>query len=254
MTFKRLRISLLVLILGLVVHAQINDRARIASWDVPLFVAVFPIDADGRQLTAQTIERLRQIDFEPLSEAMAREARRYGLRLDRPVYIELGQQIVQPPPDPPAAGGFFQRAWWVARMRWWLWRFDDQGLDPDIVVLARYHDPQRHPVVPHSVGVENLRVAIANVFSGRAPHGENLVVILHEILHTVGARDKYHLASGLPVFPNGYAEPKKSPLYPQQMAEIMAGRIPLSQSQAVQAPDLDRILIGPLTAAELGWR
>src|SRR6056297_3105473 len=166
MTFKTLRISLLVLILLLVVHAQLNDRARIARWDVPLFVAVFPIDADGRALTSGTIERLRQTDFEPLSEAMAREAGRYDLSLTRPMYIELGQPIVQPPPSPPADGGFLQRAWWVGRMRWWLWRFDDQGLDPDIVVLARYHDPELHPVVPHSVGVEHLRVAVANVFAG----------------------------------------------------------------------------------------
>jgi len=141
----------------------------------------------------------------------------------------------------------------VARTRWWRFRFDDQDLDPDIIVLARYHDPSQHELLPHSVGVEQLRFAIANLFAGRAMQQTNQVVLMHELLHTLGATDKYELGTGLPQFPDGYAEPSKTPVLPQQRAEIMAGRIAVSATEARQAEHLRQTIVGPLTAREIGW-
>jgi hypothetical protein len=73
------------------------------------------------------------------------------------------------------------------------------------------------------------------------------------LLHTVGATDKYDAASNHPVFPDGYAEPDQEPRYPQTAAELMAGRIPISDSEAEIPQDLSETLVGPTTAREIQW-
>jgi hypothetical protein len=83
--------------------------------------------------------------------------------------------------------------------------------------------------------------------------GSNAVIIAHELLHTVGATDKYDFATNLPRFPDGYAEPERTPRYPQAFAEIMGGRIPVSEIRADIPVTLDQTLIGAATAAEIGW-
>jgi hypothetical protein len=73
------------------------------------------------------------------------------------------------------------------------------------------------------------------------------------MLHALGATDHYDLGTGLPAFPDGYAAPNQSPLYPQTQAEIMAGRIPVSETRADIPYGLKDTVIGPLTAREIGW-
>ena len=253
MSFKTLRILILLAILLMVAHNQFITRERFASWDAPVFVAIYPVNADGSDETADYIRRLTDAEFQPLIQFAAREAERYGLDLRRPFYLELGEPVTDTPPAPPVGGTFLARAAWILKARWWRWRFDDQGLDPDILVLARYHDPKQHRRLPHSTGVEDLRIAIANVFATRDMRGANNVVILHEMMHTIGATDKYDLDSGLPIHPHGYAEPDRTPRYPQPLAELMAGRIPVSPTQARQASTFGQVIIGPETASEIGW-
>lgn len=253
MSFKQIRITLLLVILALVIHHQFNDKARVASWANPLFIAIYPINADGSDLSRRYMERLDERDFDEIEAFIKREASRYGLELRRPVYVQLGKPIKESPPAPPIGGNFFQRAGWIAQMRWWRWRFDNQGMDPDVIVLARYFEPTRNRRLPHSTGVEQIRIAIANLFASRSKSGENLVVLVHEILHTIGATDKYDLATGLPLYPEGFAQPDLEPLFPQKLAEIMAGRVPTGESSARQARDLRKVIIGPQTAEEIGW-
>jgi hypothetical protein len=83
---------------------------------------------------------------------------------------------------------------------------------------------------------------------------ENNVIVAHELLHTLGATDKYDPSTTQPLFPAGFADPEQSPLYPQKFAEIMAGRIPLSESESDTPRDLELAIIGPQTAAEINWR
>jgi len=76
---------------------------------------------------------------------------------------------------------------------------------------------------------------------------------LHEVLHTLGATDKYNLANDLPIYPDGFAEPDLKPLYPQRFAEVMGGRIPQSNTTANMPDHIKYAFIGPATAAEIGW-
>jgi hypothetical protein len=54
-----------------------------------------------------------------------------------------------------------------------------------------------------------------NLFATKTQASQNQVVIVHELLHGFGAQDKYDLKTGQPLYPLGYAQPEKVPLYPQ---------------------------------------
>ncbi|MGH8187189.1 MAG: hypothetical protein ACREUC_11545, partial [Steroidobacteraceae bacterium] len=82
----------------------------------------------------------------------------------------------------------------------------------------------------------------------------NDVVLAHELLHTLGATDKYDLANDQPAHPDGYAEPGREPLYPQSVAELMGGRIPLSSDESVTPESLRQVIVGDKTAREIGWQ
>jgi hypothetical protein len=82
---------------------------------------------------------------------------------------------------------------------------------------------------------------------------ENHVIIAHELLHTVGAIDKYDPRTNQPLYPIGYANPEQSPLHPQKKAEIMAGRIAIAQYKAKQPEKLKQVILGEATAIEINW-
>ena len=88
---------------------------------------------------------------------------------------------------------------------------------------------------------------------GAIADSANQIVMAHELLHTLGATDKYDLGTNLPIFPHGYASPTLQPLYPQRSAELMGGRIPLDERTAEMPSGINRTLVGPTTAAEIGW-
>jgi hypothetical protein len=83
---------------------------------------------------------------------------------------------------------------------------------------------------------------------------ENDVVIAHELLHTVGATDKYDPANDAPRFPDGLGDPGQIPLYPQRYAELMAGRRMLTSERWEQVSSLDEVVVGAATAQEIHWR
>ena len=69
----------------------------------------------------------------------------------------------------------------------------------------------------------------------------------------VGATDKYDPRTSHPAFPEGYADPEKVPLLPQQFAELMAGRIATSETECQMPLSLHQTVIALKTAREIGW-
>ena len=104
----------------------------------------------------------------------------------------------------------------------------------------------------HSLGLQKGLLGIVNAYALSRQNKQNNVVIAHEVLHTVGAVDKYR-ADGNPIFPVGYANPKRQPIFPQRSAEIMAGRVPLSLTRSYMAKSLKSTVISPITAREINW-
>ena len=140
-------------------------------------------------------------------------------------------------------------------MRYWAWRMErnQQGVTPDIKLFVVYFDPETHETLPHSVGVQKGLFGVVNAYATRSQRGSNQVVLAHELLHTLGATDKYNLSTGLPLYPIGFAEPDAEPRYPQRNAEIMGGRIPVSPSKAEMPNALTRTRVGRNTALEIRW-
>lgn len=141
-------------------------------------------------------------------------------------------------------------------MRWWASGVtDDQdAVDPDVRIFVRYHSPEKEVVLENSVGLQKGMVGIVNAYASRRHAGTNNVIIAHEFLHTLGATDKYNPATGLPNYPAGYAEPDRKPLFPQRYAEIMGGRIALSNDDAMIPKSLKYAIIGEQTAEEIQLR
>jgi len=246
------------LTLGLVALALLAGtwlgQRRATSWEETLWVAVYPVVAGEDPATADYVAALSSQDFEPLTGFVAAEASRWGVNIKKPMRIDLGQTVGLPPAPPPEPSVLSVLAWSL-QLRWWAWRelADAPGPTPDIRLFAVFHDPIDGVALPHSLGMKEGRIGIAHLFASLRMRGSNQVVIAHELLHTLGASDKYDPMTNRPVFPEGYAEPKLQPRYPQRYAEIMGGRIPVAPQSAEIPRSLADTRIGDLTASELRW-
>ena len=80
----------------------------------------------------------------------------------------------------------------------------------------------------------------------------SLQTIGHELLHTVGATDRYD-TSGHARVPDGLADPGRLPLYPQVHAEWMAGEVALAPGRGRLPESLEELRVGEATAREIGW-
>lgn len=252
--FRRLRILVLLLILLFVALSTWLDRVYTTDWDGPLLIALFPINADGGEATQPYLDRLKLAEFADLEPFFQDQAERYGVTMDRPVRFTLAPQLQDRPPLLEPDAGMLGTMLWSLRLRHWSWGVDKPpGPTATIKLFLMYHDPERSPRLPHSVGLQKGLMGIAHLFADRDTAGSNKVVIAHEFLHTLGATDKYDLPTGQPIYPFGYADPAREPRHPQNVAELMAGRIPLSDTEAEIPASLDEVLIGRLTAKEIGW-
>lgn len=252
--FKALRVFILLVIFLLVALSSWRTTTRLASWNDTLQIALYPINADQRPATQKYIESLTPGDFAAMGKYFGDEAKRHGLTMLYPVRVTLAPPVSALPPPIPHGGQALEILWWSLSMRYWAWRHStNAGIRPDIRVFLLYHDPAITTKLQDSTGLDKARIGIANLFAERQMHGSNLVVTTHETLHTLGATDKYDRQTNLPIFPAGYGDPAQDPLYPQEHAELMAGRIAIDATRADIPQSLAQTRIGPETAAEIGW-
>lgn len=251
--FKAIRIGILLLVLLVVSLSSWLTQARSTDWNNSLWVKVYPINADGSAASTEYIAGLEVGQFAAIEDFIAREAAKYGRDLPRPVRMELGEPVAEQPPELRGPPGIPQIMLWSLKMRWWASRItsDRHEVAPDVRIFVRYHEPESERRLENSVGMQKGMVGVVNAFAGRRHAAINNVIIAHEFLHTLGASDKYEPASGLPSFPTGYAEPGREPLLPQRYAEIMGGRIAVSDADAMIPKSLRYVVIGPETAAEI---
>ena len=253
--FRKFRIAILLLILGYVALDSWLDESRARDWSRTLRVAIYPINGDGSTAAGRYIRALEREDFLAIEDFFRREGLRYGLPLRTPLDVQLAPEVQSLPPELPRGAGPLATLWWSLQLRYWAWRHDDfSGPPPQARMFVLYYDPRQHPRLDHSVGLEKGLLGVIKAFAGRRHTARNNVVITHELLHTVGARDKYDPRTNHPLYPQGYADPEQRPLYPQQRAEIMGGRIPLSEARSVIPASLAKTVVGPATAAEIHWR
>jgi hypothetical protein len=252
---RALRVAALLVVLGAVALDAWLTRTRTTSWDRTLRATVYPIVADGRDATHEYVAGLQPGDFGAIADFLRREAPRYGIAIAEPLHVRLGPPLSDLPPLPPADRSLPGTVAWSLKLRWWAHRRESGQPRPrsQIRLFVLYYDPAATPVVAHSLGLKEGLIGIVHAFASRHMAPTNNVVIAHELLHTLGATDKYDPATRQPRFPEGYAEPARSPRHPQAAAEIMGGRIPLSPAESEIPHSLAQARVGPVTAAEIGW-
>jgi hypothetical protein len=252
--FRKFRISILLAILLAVGLSTWLKHLRVMGWKAPLTIAVYPINADGSDHATAYIEAIDEDTFDPIEDFFAQEAEDYELGLMQPMKVIVAAEIDQLPPDPPTERNLFNVIWWSLKLRHWAhsssWQ---EGISPDGKLFVLYYDTDGNDLLDHSLGLKNGMIGIVHAYAADRSSGKNNVIMAHEILHTIGATDKYDLHSHQPIFPDGYAEPDLALRYPQKLAEIMGSRIPVTSAKSTMPPDLNHTLIGPLTAKEINW-
>lgn len=253
--FRFLRIAILLTILLVVAGRQFLAPDRLNNWDKTLWVTIYPVLTEADPETRRYVESLTPQAFDAINAFLQQQASRYGRSLEQPVMLQVAKPLTAVPPTLPTKNSGLGVALWSLKMRWWVWRHGRQDdLAPaDARMFVLYQQSKPGELLERSVGVRNGAFGIVNADASRPMTAHNRVIITHELLHILGAVDRYDMATGQPLVPDGLADPQQSPLYPQQRAEIMAGRIATSVHRWRRPATLKSCVVGAATAAEIGW-
>ncbi|MGB0467153.1 MAG: hypothetical protein ACPGF7_06410 [Pontibacterium sp.] len=253
-TFRKLRILILLLLLAVIGLNTWLSIVRVTDWKDSLWVVIYPINADGRASTQHYINALEEEHFEDMELFLERESLRYGITLDKPLEVKLAPPFNAQPPVVPENPSLAMNVLWSLKMRYWSWVNDNWvGPAPDIRIYMRLFAPNHHHNPGHSLGLQKGMIGLVNGYASVDYQAQNNFVALHELMHTLGASDKYDMATNLPLWPEGYANPHQSPLLPQRQVEVMGGRMMIHQGVAVMPESLRSVIIGPQTAHEINW-
>lgn len=253
-SFRNIRV---VILLGFLAAALIytqEQKRNTSAWYKPITVVIFPINGDGKATTDEYIDNLSANDFTAIDSFFAHNSREYQLIAKQPTITQLGATITETPPTPPSSNNIIATMWWSLKLRYWAYQNTPDTLSNKarIRLYVLYHQPNHSTPLAHSLGLQKGLIGVIHAYASKKQSQQNTVVMAHEILHTVGASDKYD-EGNLPIYPIGYAEPEREPLYPQRYAEIMAGRIAITPDQASMPKSLRAAKVGTATAKEISW-
>jgi hypothetical protein len=252
--WRNLRICILLTVLLFVAVTDWRQGYLATRWRAPLFVAIYPVALDASPATLRYVAALEARDFEPIDRFFEAQAARYGVPVGEPFRTRLRPLLHESPPERPSDAGIFGTMLWSLRLRYWAGRVARSPREPDdIRVFVLYRDPALSPRAPDSLGLAKGLIGVVHAFADSAMTGANDVVIAHELLHTLGATDKYDPSTNAPRFPDGFGDPAQLPRYPQASAELMAGRRALAPDRGEQVQGLGEVVIGPVTAREIRW-
>jgi len=253
--FKLFRVVLLLSILFVIIVSSWMTEKRMAAWERPILVTIFPIVADEDTSTLEFTRDVELSYFADVNRFFDRESVPYGFNVTPAFRFQLAPVSSELPPEVPDQFSSAGIAWWSLKMRWWSWMKDLKSdlVSPDIQMYVLFHGLNGGSEVGISVGMRKGRYGIVKAYAKESMSPHNLVVFTHELLHVLGATDKYVLSTGEPIFPQGFANPDQRPLFPQLKAEIMGGRIPLNSFSSKMADSLEECRIGRLTGEEIGF-
>jgi hypothetical protein len=255
--FFRIRVGVLLFVLFVVVLYTIRDiRSRRArnEWDHTLAVAVVLL-REG-DVDAQSVEALRA-RAPALADRLAGEMRRYrpGTTIPPFRFKVFGPIDGAPPPPVATAEGAVDLAKQSVALAQWVREVDPRaGVDPDLydtriyVTVRRARANDRAFIEGQSE--ENGRIGVVQVDLDAAMVDLALFGVAHELMHTLGASDRYD-ARGRTIIPDGLPEPDRG--YPQRFAEIMARNRVIAPNQERVPDSIDEIAVGRTTAIEIGW-
>jgi hypothetical protein len=273
--FFRMRVAFLSSVLvAVLIYAGRDYSARHARthWGRPLEVALVLLHA-GSERAAESAGA-RSLEPEPgaldpealatfidrvpaLEQALRREFERYGGAF-RPIHFTIFGPALEraAPPAASAHPGWLE----PLRVSYDLWQFArasdaasgvDGAFDGKIYVALSAPRSARRALV-EGLGQDGGRVAVTRLELSVNSVDFGLFVVAHELLHLLGASDRYG-DDGSALVPDGLGDPEREPLYPQDSVEVMArGRV-LAPGREQPASDLDELRVGRRTASEIGW-
>jgi len=253
--FRASRIIILLIIFAALAFYTKTQKLKSRSWSEPLQLVIYPINGEDSPDVDEYITQLDGAVFSEIDQFFENEAKHYSLTIDQPTVTRLGKVIdIQPPASPAPESGFIKIIWWSLKFRYWAYTNtpDDESNLHRVRIFLLYHETDDDKLLQHSLGLDKGLLVIAHVFASTDQEQQNNIILAHELLHTVGASDKYN-AINQPVFPEGYAEPDNIPLYPESLADIMSAKTPLSANQSKMANSLKQCIIGDKTAWEINW-
>jgi hypothetical protein len=253
--FRIFRIVCLLIIFASLAFYAKTQKLKARSWTEPLEIVIYPINGEDSPIVEQYIHQLDNTAFKEIDQFFKDEADYYGLDIEQPTSLSVGAIMREHLPVSPTPGSSIIRiVWWAIKFRYWAFSNtpDSKSNLHRIRVFVHYHETKENKRLQHSLGLDKGLLAIVHAFASTDQEQQNNIVIAHELLHTVGATDKYN-QSNQPLFPDGYADPNKRPIFPQLKAEIMAAKIPANQHESVMAASLSQCIIGNKTAMEINW-
>jgi len=253
--FRKIRIAVLLTILALVAGDQWLTKSRFSSWEKPLWISIYPVLAEPGNNIRKYADSLDEESFAEIGAFFKKQASRYGQNLRSPVIVQLARPLTVLPPALPSESSGVKVALWSLKMRWWAWRNGDQhDLAPaDIKIFVLFQGSKPEGEMERSVGIQNGSYGLVNAVASPQMAARNQIIITHELMHILGASDKYNPDNGQPIPPGGLADPSRTPIYPQSHAEIMGGRIATSANRWRRPASLKSCVVGTATAIEIGW-
>jgi hypothetical protein len=253
--FKLMRIVVLLSIFFVIVVGTWMAERQMAAWERPVLVTVYPLVVDDSRAT---LDYARSIDadyFRDVNLFFEKHSQPYGFEVTPAFRFQVAPVSTDLPPPIPGQFNTAAIAWWSLRMRLWasMQGLFDGLVEPDIRMFVVLHGSNGNSEMGISVGMRKGRYGIVKAFAKENMTGSNLVIFTHEMLHVLGASDKYVLSTGDPIFPEGFADPDQRPLFPQKRAEIMGGGIPLNAYSSAMPESLAQCKIGRTTAVEIGF-
>ena len=249
--WKNIRVACLLIVLLIVAMNAYRDQNQ--DWNKPTNILLHPINADGLASTQQYIQHLQHNDFAVVKQYLEESSQEYRGQSSYFI-VQVGRELHQTPPKMSEQPSLLNNILWSLKFRFYAWK-QHESVDgaPSLTLYLNFYDPKHTKELKHSTALERGRIGSVNLFASQKQAAQNNVVLTHELLHGFGATDKYSLNTGEPIFPIGYANADQHPLYPQTEAEIMGGRIPLSEHKSKMPNDLEQTVIRQLTAQEIGW-
>jgi len=251
--FKILRILVLLLILISVWGTYRIQQTVAEDWSGVVTIKVIPVIADDKPSTQRFVSKLKAKDFDEVSRYLISNAKPYKLDLTNVIELQLEPAIESIPPEVPESGSnFLSVALWSLRLRYWAWQNETPDHEAYFIRLYMlYQSPVGNAPLPHSTGLQNGLIGLVNARANSGSKKFHNVILTHELLHILGASDKYDLTTGEPLYPQGYLNQQSR--YPQRHAEIMARAKPFQDGSFEVAETLSRTRIGPITAQEISW-
>lgn len=258
--FFWVRVSiLLTILLGVSLYAIRDYRSRHGrkDWDRTLEVS-FVVVRQG-PVTEDALAALKA--RVPVLEAQLHaQMQRYRASVLPPIHVTIRGPVDGAPPPPTPGSGVVD----ALKYQWNLWKwtsavddlggFDASASDSRIYLVVKPPVPEEGRIVRQIEGASELdgRVGVVNVDLDPVMADFALFVATHELLHTLGATDKYDPDGAIQV-PAGLPEPGAFPLYPQRFAEVMARHRAIDETTSKPPRSLDELAIGAVTAREIGW-